>query len=184
MIETYFGHIILIMGPTAAGKSTTIDRLKASYPNKYTVYELDTYIANKLAKPDEGVVDYFLRVGGAKFHQDSWDCIEEINNKHYDSEQIILIDVGGGSIYGHHAAEFPDKYCCLLLSADPEYLWERQKSKDTHDTLDAYKMWQFDFKKIMFDKCQIKIDVSYLTIGDVYSLSNTKITNYLKSIKS
>jgi len=177
-------QVILIMGPTAAGKSTTIDELKASSPAKYMVYELDTYIANKFAKPEEGVVDYFQRVGAVKFHQDSWDCIEEIKNTKHGKGKIVLVDVGGGSIYGHHASEFPDKYVCLLLTADPEYLWERQKSKDTHDTLDAYKMWQFDFKKRMFDKCQIKIDVSYLSVGDVYSMSNIKITNYLKAINS
>ena len=183
MSETSTESVVLIMGATAVGKSATISKFKELYPTKYVTYELDSYIANKFAKKNEGVVEYFQRVGVVKFHQNSWDCIEEIKNTKHKEGNIVLIDVGGGSIFGHHASEYPDKYLCLLLTADPEYLWERQKSKDTHDTLDAYKMWQFDFKKRMFDKCQIKIDVSYLSVGDVCYLSDVKIANYLRRTK-
>lgn len=173
--------VLLIMGAYGVGKSTISSLLVEKYKNDYVHINLDNYIARK-KKMD--IKEYMGKVGYEKFYEESKRCIGIIECNKYKRKWIgktLLIDIGSGSTFDYRAFELTNSYHSVLLTADPDYIYNtRQKCKESGmRDIGYYKYWQFSKEKDkLYENCSIKFDVAYLTPEQVAEQLNTKIKNF------
>lgn len=177
----------LMYGALGVGKTTVGQILKKSF--KYDFYELDSLISKEVGKP---VSEYFNEAGMYKFYDKSRETIISLyntreklgfNNPEYSSiTKPIIIDVGSGSIYDYRAIELIGRFNSILLSADPQYLFEtRDKAKEIYKDFGYYTTWQFTKEKEMiYNTCDIKVDVSYLSPEETAYVVHRKIREFMR----
>lgn len=180
----------LMYGALGVGKTTVGQILKKVY--KYDFYELDSLISKEVGKP---VSEYFNESGMYKFYDKSKETImalyntrenlgfhnPENNNVNSSVTHPMIIDVGSGSIYDYKAIELIGRFNSILLSADPQYLFEtRDKAKEIYKDLGYYTTWQFTKEKeIIYNSCDIKVDVSYLSPEETAYVLHRKIREFM-----
>jgi shikimate kinase len=181
--------VILVIGALGVGKSTISKYLAENIHSlnriRYKHIDLDGYIG-KLKKME--VKEYFAKVGYEKFYEESAKIISKLYSNHLKKQSKIrmdskkttlLIDVGSGSTFDYKSVNLTKTYHSILLTADPEYLFYREKCKTSHKELGYYKYWQFGTeKKELYDQCTIKIDVAYLSVEQIAHVMDCKIKNF------
>lgn len=177
-------NAFLVIGALGAGKSTVCKYLADTYflhsvnKKQFKHIDLDAHI-QKCKKME--VKEYFGKVGYEKFYEESFKYIKTLWNRHVarNSETVLLIDVGSGSTFDYKSTQLTQLLPSILLTADPEYLFKREKCVTSHKELGYYKFWQFGKEKEqLYSQCKIKIDVSYMTIAQVAYAMCTKIVNF------
>jgi len=168
------------MGAFGVGKSTISGLMQTMYKKDYVHIDLDGYIARK--KKME-IKEFMGTVGYEKFYDVSKRYIGHIENNRYSRKHInktVLVDIGSGSTFDYRAFELTEKYNCILLSADAEYIYKREKcAKSGMKNVHYYKYWQFGKEKEkLYNNCTIKIDVAYLSPQQVAEIMNDKIKNF------
>jgi len=182
--------VILVIGALGVGKSTVSKYIAENIHSlnriRYKHIDLDGYIG-KLKKME--VKEYFGKVGYEKFYEESAKIISRLYKNHIEKQSKIrmdskkttlLIDVGSGSTFDYKSVNLTKTYYSILLTADPEYLFEREKCKKSHKQLGYYIFWQFGnfVKKELYGNCTIKIDVSYLSVEQISYIMDCKIKNF------
>lgn len=183
-------NAFIVIGALGVGKTTVCSNLDknhiipSSMKKAYKHIDLDGYIAKLKKMP---VTEYFGKVGYEKFYEESHKIIKRLYNNHIKSktERILLIDVGSGSTFDYKSIALTKEFQSILLTADPEYLYEtRTKCQETHKQLGYYKYWQFGKEKEeLYKSCDIKMDVSYLTYHHVSDSLAVKILTYIHKKK-
>ena len=171
----------LVIGALGVGKSTICNELAKNFSsekNPYIHIDLDAYIG-KLKKME--VKEYFGKVGYEKFYEESNKIIRRLYFNHIKkkSKKILLIDVGSGSTFDYKSISLNRDMASILLTADPEYLFEREKCQTSHKELGYYKFWQFGKEKEqLYSQCKIKIDVAYLNVTQIADIMDNKIKGF------
>ncbi|MBK7362729.1 MAG: AAA family ATPase [Micavibrio sp.] len=177
-------NVILVIGAYGVGKTTICKHIAEKYINlsdkkkQYIHIDLDGYIG-KLHKME--VKDYFGKVGYEKFYDESYKIICRLYKNHAKKKinKTLLIDVGSGSSFDYKSIALTKEFNALLLTADPEYLYDREKCKTSNKELGYYKFWQFgNEKKHLYSQCSIKIDVSFLTVEQIADIVDNKIKSF------
>ena len=175
-------NVILVIGASGVGKTTVCKFLtEQSISIKFKHIDLDDYFRRfKKMK----VTEYFVKVGYKRFWEESYRYIKRHYDRHIarnkvDSETTLLIDIGAGSIFDHKSIRLTDEFFTLLLTADPEYLFEREKCKNNHKELGYFKFMEFSREREnLYKNCDIKVDVSYLDVKQVADVVYNKIWNF------
>lgn len=176
----------LMFGALGVGKTTVGSILKDDKRYEYDFYELDAIISKKVKKP---ISEYFNEIGMYKFYDVSLMQIERLFqirenlgfNAPNSPAKPMIIDVGSGCIYDYRAKELLSKYNSIVLTADPEYLFNtRNKAQDIYKELGYYKTWQFgNEKQEIYSSCDINVDVSYLDAKQVAEIIHCKLKNFM-----
>lgn len=192
--KTTHKDVFLVFGAMGAGKTTVGKYMKENYNrhskiNPYDFIELDDYI-----RKDSGmsVTEYFKTIGYEKFYEHSVMCVENIIENFHKEKlscmmrdekpySILLIDIGAGSTFDYRAISLVNNYQSIHLSADSDYLYtNRSKCIETYKEFGYYNYFHFNKERdILYNKCDIKIDVAYLTVQQVAENIDWKIKNYL-----
>jgi shikimate kinase len=181
-------NVFLVIGASGVGKSTVCRHLSETYPyilsdekRKYKHIDLDEYFARyKKMK----VSEYFNKVGFKKFWEESYKYIKTHYKRHLARKKnnpntILLIDVGAGSTLDYKSINLTKEFNTILLTADPEYLFEREKCKNNHKELGYFKWMEFSNERNnLYKNCNLKIDVSYLSVAQVSKVVDDKINNF------
>jgi shikimate kinase len=177
--------VFLLIGASGVGKTTTANHLHANGVN-YTSVDMDAEIVKRFGDPNQEVTDYFQAVGMEAFQENVIEILKGYYGKDWSnpSREILLVDIGAGSIYGSQWEFFTEEFHTVLLTAYPEYLWNtRTKPAEIHKNFNHFMTWQFNVPKMLHETCDIVMDVSYLSVKEVADGLDKKITNYIKSKK-
>jgi GTPase SAR1 family protein len=174
--------VYAVIGASSVGK-TTLVRSLAESDDLYIGVDIDAELTRQFGEKGEGVVDFFQRIGFKKFQDHCLDAMMNIELEHRvnpkSKGKILLFDVGAGATYGSMQKEFSDMFNCMLLTSNPEYLWEnREKARANHDSFQHFLIWQFHLQTLLHEKCVLRIDVAYLKLADVRVMAHKKLQNH------
>lgn len=174
----------LVVGATGVGKSTICEYMtnlnKVGF--KYKHIDLDKYIGKRHKTTSQ---EYFMKHGHEKFYKESYAIIKKLYYNHIQKHDktILLIDVGVGSIQNWNSINLTNEFCGILLTADAEYLYYREKCRLFNKDIGSFKYFNFNKEKeIIYNQCKIKIDVSYLEIKSICEVMHEKIRRFMNGV--
>lgn len=155
--------LILIIGPSAVGKTTAVRR----YAEKYgacTFVNLDDSVAQL-----NGTETAFLTVrqfGWEKFFQDCQKIISDYE-KNDPPDALTLIDVGEGGLWKEVSRAWLSRFKKIALVASPEEVYRRRHGVLDMSLEDAYRYSFSEERMQFFRDCEAVIDCNGLSIEQV-----------------
>src|SRR5215213_2817355 len=115
--------IILLVGPSGVGKSTTCGLLSSEH--SIPTYETDSLIAKK--RNIEHISRYKADIGDEPFFEETKLVIEELN----PIDSYVIVDVGAGSL--DFGVDWYMQYHRICLMNNPENIWHYTGHPDMED---------------------------------------------------
>lgn len=155
--------LILIIGPSAVGKSATTHRYAEKYGN-CTVVNLDDAVAQ--LNGTETAFQTVKQFGWEKFFQDCQTLIMDYELRD-TSDSLTLIDVGEGMLWQEASRKWLSRYKRIALVASPEEVFSRRHGVLRLSLEDVYR-YCFSGERIQyFRNCEAVIDCNGLSIEQV-----------------
>ena len=159
----------LLIGPSGVGKSTSLKILATD--NSIEIYDLDCLIKEKVGA--SSISKYLTDFGNENFFNKSKAAIENTFR-----EKIVLIAVGAGSIDFVGGHKWYKEQNTIVLTGNPDIIYERSDRKQFHPTLDGYKSSEFSaVRQRLYNNSKYNIDVTELTPEQVAEKIGTIIMN-------
>jgi shikimate kinase len=149
----------LLIGPSGVGKSTALKALSAD--KSVDIFDLDELVKRNVGAAS--LSKYFSEVGNQNFFNKSVDAIESLQIK-----KTSLIAVGAGSIDYIDGHKWYQNQNTIVLTGNPDIIYNRSDRQRFHPTLDGYKALEFSQpRQSLYSNSKYSIDVTNLNSDQV-----------------
>jgi shikimate kinase len=145
----------LLIGPSGVGKSTALKILATN--NFIEICDLDCLVKENVGA--NSISEYLRDFGNENFFNKSKEVIESIVR-----EKKVLIAVGAGSIDFVDGHQWYKDQNTIVLTGNPEIIYDRSGRQRFHPTIDGYKSSEFSpLRQKLYENSKYIVDVTILT---------------------